>query len=140
MWTKAVVKQKLGRKPYLGIPMWTKAVVKQKLGRKPYLGIPIDDERLVWKRHVNQTKVHDGSIDSHGGISEVTVSTPEKVLDVVPDGLGAAVGQEDTAVEGVLDSVVTDELGRDELTTCKESLKTSVVCSPNIKNRLRKQI
>ncbi|KAK9722042.1 hypothetical protein QE152_g19887 [Popillia japonica] len=137
--------------------MWTKAVIMQKLG-----SIPMDDERLVWKRHVDQvigivsfydnllepckpglvqTEVHDDndSIDSHGGISEVTVSTPEKVLDVVPDGLSTSVGQEHTAVEGVLDSVITDELGRDELTTCRESLKTPVVCSPNIKNRLRKQ-
>ncbi|KAK9731014.1 hypothetical protein QE152_g14025 [Popillia japonica] len=145
--------------------MWTKAVIKQKLGRQTYLCIPMDDERLVWKRNVDQvigigsfydnlsepckskpglvqTEVHDDndSIDSHGGISEVTASTPEKVSDVVSDGLSALVGHDHTAVEGVLDSVMTDELGRDELTTCRESLRTPVVCSPNIKNRLRKQI
>ncbi|KAK9702268.1 hypothetical protein QE152_g30062 [Popillia japonica] len=159
----------------------TKAVIKQKLGRQTYLCIPMDDERLVWKRNVDQvigigsfydnlsepckskpglvqtevhddndigsfydnlsepckskpglvqTEVHDDNdtIDSHGGISEVTVSTPEKVLDGVADGLSASVGQEHTAVEGVLDSVMTDELGKDELTTCRESLRTPVVC------------
>ncbi|KAK9739219.1 hypothetical protein QE152_g9185 [Popillia japonica] len=71
----------------------------------------MDDERLVWKRHVDQvigigsfydnlsepckskpdlvqTEVHDDndSIDSHGGISDVTVSTPEMFLNVVSDG------------------------------------------------------
>ncbi|KAK9747192.1 hypothetical protein QE152_g5533 [Popillia japonica] len=101
---------------------WTKAVIKQKLGRQTYLCIPMDDEKLVWKRHVDQvigigsfydnlaepckpksglvqTEGHDDndSIDSHGGISEVTVSTPEKVLDGVSDGLRASVGQEHTA-------------------------------------------
>ncbi|KAK9717208.1 hypothetical protein QE152_g24272 [Popillia japonica] len=125
---------------------WTKAVIKQKLGRQTYLCIPMDDERLVWKRHVDQVigigSFYDNLAEpySHGGIREVTDSTPEKVLDGVSDGLSALVGQEHTAGEGVLDSVMTDELGRDELTTCRESLRTPVVCSPNIKNRLRKQI
>ncbi|KAK9754925.1 hypothetical protein QE152_g873 [Popillia japonica] len=107
---------------------WIKAVIKQKLGRQTYLCIPMDDDRLLSKRHVDQvigigsfydnlaepckpksglvqTEVHDDndSVDSHGGISEVTVSTSEKVLDGVSDGLSASVGQEHTAVEGVLD-------------------------------------
>ncbi|KAK9720232.1 hypothetical protein QE152_g22179 [Popillia japonica] len=147
--------------------MWTKVVIKQKLGKQTYLCIPMDDERLVWKRHVDQvigivsfynnllepckskpglvqTEVHDDndSIDSHGGISEVTVSTPEKVLEVVPDGLSASVGQEHTAVEGVLDSVMTDELRGDEYDALKRAVKakTAECIAPEALDRNNKNV
>lgn len=58
-------------------PTWRKAVIKSKLGYRTYLCITLDEEKLTWKRHVNQIikagtfyRKEEAYFDSREGSSE----------------------------------------------------------------------
>ncbi|KAK9685993.1 hypothetical protein QE152_g37526 [Popillia japonica] len=139
-------------------PCWTKGTIVQKLGKQTYLCKPLDNSSLTWKRHLDQMikvgKFYDepsqrsseeakpirltadpsDSFMDTGNITSVIAKPTITVTDTISE-----------EVSNVHSEIVPDpntEIIEDKLESNKDTndLITTIVSSPNVKSRPRREI